>query len=475
MIKYIKLKKISKIAFISIVFLILFISCSTKKDKFLNRNFQALNTKYNVLFNGQMAYEEAKIALDKNHVDNFWAILPVEPLGIKKEVSSNNQESKTSLFELAEKKAADAVQKRSMLISGRERNYQMDEVYMLLGKARYYDQRFIPSLDAFNYILYKHPTSSGLQEAAIWKEKVNVRLENDDFAINNLRKILSELKDKKELYVEAQATISQAYINLEDYYCALDHLKEALKGTKKKEEKGRFNYILGQLYEKVRYQDSAKMCYNEVLKLNRKIDRKYKIQSLINLSKLDNFNNGDTLAFVKKWNKLLEDRENRPYQDYLIHHQALAYKNAKDTEKAVNYFNKSLKKQSTDNYLTASNYREIADIYYDEYLYSKAGKYYDSTLVKLTPKTTEFRKIKKRKEELEDFIKYEAIANKNDSILSLVAMNDEERVIYFKDHILFLKEKNKKNTEENTVKQEIKENTISSFNQEKNLNSLMLY
>jgi hypothetical protein len=31
--------------------------------------------------------------------------------------------------------------------------------YLLLGKARYYDQRFIPALDAFNYILYKYPNS----------------------------------------------------------------------------------------------------------------------------------------------------------------------------------------------------------------------------------------------------------------------------------------------------------------------------
>jgi hypothetical protein len=423
----------------TIVMLLLLISCSTKKDKFLNRNFQALNTKYNVLFNGQMAYEEAKISLDKSHVDNFWTILPVEPLTIKKQDKLENQPKSTSLFEQAEKKASDAIQKRSMLISGIERNYQMDEVYMLLGKARYYDQRFIPSLDAFNYILYKHPTSSGLQEAAIWKEKLNVRLKNEDFAIDNLKKILLELKDKKELYVEAQATIAQAFINKEDYYCAIDHLKDALLHTKKTNEKGRFNFILGQLYEGVRYKDSAKMCFNKVIDLNRKIDRKYRIQSIIHISKIDNFSNNDTLAFAKKWKKILEDRENRPYLDYLTHHQALAYKNAKDNKKAIKFFNKSLKKTTLDDYLTASNYREIATIYYDEYEYIKAGKYYDSTLVKLTPKTPEFRKIKKRKEELEDVIKYEAIANKNDSILSLVALSKEEKEAYFNEYISKLK------------------------------------
>lgn len=457
-----KLKNSNKIGLYIFAIVLLLISCSTKKDKFLNRNFQALNTKYNVLFNGQMAYEEAKRSLDKSHVDNFWTILPVEPLTIKKQDKLENQPKSTSLFEQAEKKAADAIQKRSMLISGIERNYQMDEVYMLLGKARYYDQRFIPSLDAFNYILYKHPTSSGLQEAAIWKEKLNVRLENEDFAIDNLKKILLELKDKKELYVEAQATIAQAFINKEDYYCAIDHLKEALLYTKKTNEKGRFNFILGQLYEGVRYKDSAKTCFNKVIDLNRKIDRKYRMQSIIHISKIDNFNNNDTLAFAKKWKKLLEDRENRPYLDYLTHHQALAYKNAKDNKKAIKFFNKSLRKPTVDDYLSASNYREIATIYYDEYEYTKAGKYYDSTLVKLIPKTPEYRKIKKRKEELEDVIKYEAVANANDSILSLVALSKEEKVAYFKEYILKLKK-------EDAIKEiEKTKNSITDFSQKSN-------
>jgi hypothetical protein len=72
---------------------------------------------------------------------------------------------------MAETKATKAIQKHSMNIDGRERNFQIDEAYLLLGKARYYDQRFIPALDAFNYI-YKYPNSSNIYEAKIlWKNK----------------------------------------------------------------------------------------------------------------------------------------------------------------------------------------------------------------------------------------------------------------------------------------------------------------
>jgi len=66
------LKNSNKIGYFIIAIILVLVSCSTKKDKFLNRNFQALNTKYNVLFNGQMAYEEAKLSLDKSHVDKLY-------------------------------------------------------------------------------------------------------------------------------------------------------------------------------------------------------------------------------------------------------------------------------------------------------------------------------------------------------------------------------------------------------------------
>lgn len=46
-----------------------------------------------------------------------------------------------------------------MNIAGTEKNPQTDESYLLLAKARYYDNRFIPSLEALNYILYKYPLS----------------------------------------------------------------------------------------------------------------------------------------------------------------------------------------------------------------------------------------------------------------------------------------------------------------------------
>src|SRR5690606_5172278 len=89
--------------------------------------------------------------------------------------------------------------------------------------------------------------------------------------------------------------------------------------------------------------------------------------------------------------------------------------------------------------LVASNYRNIGEIYFREADYKTAGKYYDSTLLRLDDRTREYRKIKKKRDNLDDVIKYELIAQQNDSILSVVAMNNEERKLYYNNYIVKLK------------------------------------
>ena len=94
--------------------------------------------------------------IEDGYKDNYWAILPVERLSISEDLFSDEQ-AQNSNFERAEVKAEKAVQKHGMNIKGKEKNPQIDDAYILLGKARYYSGRFIPALEAFNYILFKYP------------------------------------------------------------------------------------------------------------------------------------------------------------------------------------------------------------------------------------------------------------------------------------------------------------------------------
>ncbi|WP_447635578.1 type IX secretion system periplasmic lipoprotein PorW/SprE [Flavobacterium microcysteis] len=414
------------------------VACSTKKNNFVNRNMHALSTEYNILYNGNIALQAGINELKAQYKDNFWEVLPVERMQATQETMLPG-DKKNPNFERAETKANKAIQKHSMYIEGGEKNPQIDEAHLLLGKARYYDQRFVPALEAFNYILYKYPNSDKIYEAKIWREKTNMRMENDALAVKNLRKLLQEIKFKDQIFADANATLAQAYLNIEEKDSAITRLKLAIEYTRENEERARYHFILGQLYDSENKKDSAMVAYQSVIDMKRKAPRRYVIQAHAKQAQYFDFKSGDTLAFVEKYNDLLEDRENRPYLDVINHQMGLFYDNLEKDNIAKKYYNKSLKANSQDNYQIASNYRNLAEIYFNDAKYSVAGQYYDSTMVRMDNRTREYKAIKKKRENLVDVIKYEAIAKTNDSILHLVSLSDDGKKSFFEDVIARLK------------------------------------
>lgn len=398
----------------------------------------ALSTEYNILYNGEIALKAGVDELKTQYKDNFWEILPVERMQETAEEMMPG-DKKNPNFERAETKANKAIQKHSMYIEGGEKNPQMDEAHLLLGKSRYYDQRFVPALEAFNYILYKYPNSDKIYEAKVWREKTNIRMENDALAIKNLSKLLKEIKFKNQIFADANAILAQAFLNIEEKDSAVSRLKVAAEFTKENEEKARYHFILGQLYDVKKEKDSAIAEYQTVIDMHRKSPRRYVIQAHGKQAQYFDYKSGDTLAFMKKYNDLLKDRENRPFLDVINHEVALFYDKQGLKDNAKKFYNKSLRANSQDNYLIASNYRNLAEINFNDAKYVVAGQYYDSTLVRMDAKTREHKAIKKKRENLVDVIKYEGIAQVNDSILKIMAMPEDGRKSFFDDVIARLK------------------------------------
>jgi len=437
------------------IFVFFFVmGCSRKKDKFLNRNFHALGTKYNILYNGGIALEKGREAVDDAFTDNYWETLQVERMQISDEVVLPGQ-SKNKEFEVAEEKAIKAIQKHGMNIKGKERNPQIDEAYMLLGKSRYYDQRFVPALEAFNFILYKYPASDKINQAKIWREKTNIRLENNELAVENLNRLIEQEELSDQDLADATAMLATAYINIKDKSNALNQLKIAAEHTKKNNEKARYNFIRGQLYNELGYKDSANMAFAKVIELNRKVPRAYFINA--HLAKANNFDfeKGNKLEFMEYLTDMEENRENRPFLDKIYYQIAEFHKKNESDTLAEVYYNKSLRTDSEDKQLLAFDYTNLGDMSFDRAQYKLAGAYYDSTLTNLTLNSKPYRLIKRKRDNLEDVIYYENVAQVNDSILNLVNLSDEERLAYFTEFTIDLKKKAEAKKEQEEIAQRL--------------------
>ncbi len=405
--------------------------CSTQKNNFLNREYHALNTKYNVVFNGKEALSIGKAILYQNLEDDFLNVLPVEPILLAGEDQDNS--ASIPSFSVAEEKAVKAIQKHSMNIEGEQRNRQIQEAYLLLGKARYYDRRFLPALEAFNFLLEGYEDRAAYLEGKLWREKTNLRLNNDALAVKNLTLLANQIPFGKILYADYNATVAQAYINLKEEDSARVYITRAALAEKKKVKKARYRYIEAQLLERANLIDSAQSAYQSIVNWNRKAPRIFWMQAKLQAIRLRAVI--DSISPLSTLERLGRLFENQPYL-HLIHQQEARYLMSQGKDSlALKYYSKSLQSDYVDSPTRRANYRELADYNFSKGDYVKTGAYLDS-LIGQIPEEGRFKKtVVRERSGLDDVITLEKIIQSSDSILRIAGMSKEEQQRFFQTQI----------------------------------------
>lgn len=452
--------------FLFLSFLLLIQSCGTKKNTFISRNFQALTTKYNVLFNGKEAFKKGLKEIQDKHQDNFWKRLFIEPISFDEDkaetidfgfgTDDNDTKSNATNFDKAEEKATKAIQKHSMNFDGVERNRQIDDAYLLLGKSRYYTQRFIPAIDAFNYVILNYPDANLINETKIWRAKTNIRLGNEKTAIETLKLLLKNKENEKKLseslLEQIHTTLAMAYEKTDTIQKVIKHLAEASKTFKNREQSARNMFILGQVYSEQNKKDSARIVFKKLAE-TKKAPRKYRIHA--NIAFVKNIEEKSaSKEFIQKIKRMIKNSDNIKYLDQLYYQTGVLEQNRDSINKAIEYYNKSLKSKKGTQYQKTYSYEKLGNIYFDKSDYMAAGFYYDS-VIKAVPEEYKnelrIRRIKKKAKALTTLREYENVIKQNDSILSLTKMSKKKQESFFNKHIAKLKKKDEeqKQQEEN--------------------------
>lgn len=422
----------SKIFFFGFVVLMIY-SCTPKSNTYYNRQMQPIVTKYNVLFNGEEAFDLGIKEIEEQYQDDFSEILPVEPIRMSGEIQLDGMGNPN--FDRAEEKAIKTIQLHSMVFNGVQRNYKIDDAYILLGKARYYNERFFPALEAFNHMLTNYGKSERINEAAIWAEKTNLRLAKNKIAIDNLINLLNTAKLKKNDRAEAYATLGQAYINQEAYNAAADALYKAGKYTKKKNLRGRYYFIAAQLYEKQKMRDSAVVAFDKVTQLNWKIPRRLWVEGQVGKARNTHFTPEEKTKFLE-YLTILENRyEHKNYLDALYFQHAKMLEGDGKIPSAIGYYKKSLKNNTQNDKLKGKTHEELAELYFSKRDYVTAYHHFDSTLAYVPEHTFERLYLERKRENLAKITELEFVVKQSDSILKVIRLPKDEQIAFYQNHI----------------------------------------
>ncbi|MDG1196116.1 MAG: hypothetical protein P8N27_11420 [Polaribacter sp.] len=446
-----------------IAFLVLFVAafaCSTKKDTVVSRNFHAITTKYNVLFNGKEAFKKGIEDINNNYKDDWFQRLPIEPIEFEEDkivlssfnnngpgagFGSNEDEEKKELttFEKAEEKAVKAIQRHGMNIDGIERNRQIDDAYLLLGKSRYYTQRFIPAIEAFNYVIANYPQADLIAETKIWRAKANTRNDNEEIAIEAM-KLLLVVRDSLETSLpdkikeQAHTALAMAYVKSDSMQKAKKHLQLATRTLKNRDQGARNLFVLGQIYSNENKKDSAFYVF-EKLSNFKKAPYKYKIHANIELAK--NFSKDSiSTTILERIQKLIKNRDNRPYLDELYYQVAVLHQNKDSIQLALSNYNNSLRAKNGSDQQKTFTFEKLGNLYFKDAEYQFASAYYDSVLqVSTDSLDIRIRRVKRKYRNLASLIKFEEVVATNDSIVRIAALSKDEQKLFFESYIEKLK------------------------------------
>lgn len=445
----------------SIILLLLLVdSCGPKKDTILRRNFQTLVTKYNVIFNGKEALEQGVEELNNKYVDDWFEVLPIEPidfdedkivapvirntgLGSGFDNKSNQTKKANTPFEKAEEKAVKAIQKHGMNINGLERNRQIDDAYLLLGKARYYQQRFIPAIEAFNYVIASYPDANLIADTKIWRAKANIRNDFEDTAIESM-KLLLEIRDTLEADLpnivkeKAYTALAMAYVKSDSLQKAKHSLQMATRTLENSTQAARNLFILGQMFARENKKDSASSVFNRLINF-KKAPYKYRIHANIELAR--NVESDSSSALVlKTLNKLIKNRDNRPYLDELYFQKGVLHEKNDSIKLAISSYENSLRAKNAGNKQKTFTHERLGNLYFKDAKYQLASSYYDSVLqISKDSLDLRIRRIRRKHKGLASLINFENTLTTNDSILRIASLSKEDQKQFFEDYVAKIK------------------------------------
>ncbi|MFH1004216.1 MAG: tetratricopeptide repeat protein [Bacteroidota bacterium] len=411
--------KIRQLFFLFLIsyFFSLFTFCSQKKNTFVNRKYHSLTAHYNGLYWAKVNLNEGIDNVEKSHKDDYSKILPVFKYGDDKIAKANFPQ-----FDKAIEKNSKMVQYHSMLIKGKEYCKWIDRNYITMGKAHFYKRDYYASVEVFEYVVKMFPNNDTKYEAFLWM----VRAFNQMNSVIKTEPILDLLEhDKKfpkNFLPEYHAVKADYYIRTEQYKNAVYDITKAITLTKKKTLRGRYIYILAQLYEMQEDLKKASLYYSQSAEMHSSYEMEFNAK--LSYARTFQMHSGaDTKELKKKLNKMLKDEKNKEYIDQVYYALGEISMKENDIPSAINYFKLSARSSVANIKQKSLSYLRIADIYFEQHDYKFAQIFYDSTMTFLPKDHKSYEQVKNKKESLTKMTKYMNTITAEDSLLKVATMD----------------------------------------------------
>ena len=186
---------------------LLLAGCSTKRNTFTRRAYHNLTSHYNVYWNGDYSLKEGEQHLKDAVKDDYSKVLRVYNYGTKTEAMALNSQMDRAL-----QKTSICVQKHSMKFNGKERVKWIDDAYLVMAKAHFFKQDYIPAKRTFDFVSSEFNYNDIVLESNLWLIKTYIETKQYSRAIAMIEQLQAKSsgmkKEPKEFHRNFDLTVA---------------------------------------------------------------------------------------------------------------------------------------------------------------------------------------------------------------------------------------------------------------------------
>ena len=427
-------------------------SCGTKKNTTQSRFWQSFTARYNTYYNGSQAFIEGSVEKENGNRDNFTEMIPLYTVGNKqsRSLGSGNfdraiEKSEKTIKQHSIKarpewtKTRRKTQKDIEWLSRREYNPFLWRAWLLLGKSQFQKGEFEEAAATFSYMTRLYQTQPAiLGIARAWQAKSYVELgwlyDAEDIIVKQRRDSMHYRAKKDWDY-----TMADYCLRMQRYGDAVPYLAKVIKHEKRRKQKAREWFLMGQLQALQGNRQQAYSAFRHVTRLN----PPYELEFNARIAQTEVMAAGDHKRMVRRLRRMAKSDNNKDYQDQIFYAIGNIYMAQQDTLQAIEAYEEGVKKATRSGIEKGVLLLTLGNLYWDCEKYGDAQRCYGEAIGLLDKDRPDYRQLSERSKILDELAPHTSSVELQDSLQRLSKMTEEERLKIIDKIIADLKKKEK--------------------------------
>lgn len=411
--------------------------CNMKKNTATNRMYHSLTARYNIYYNGQLAFIDGNLEKEKGNKDNYTELIPLYMVGNKQ-----SRELGKGQYDRAIEKSEKAIRLHSIKskpewksnkrktardrewLGRKEYNPFIWRAWMMLGKAQFQKGAFDEAAATFSYMmrLYQtQPVKNGLARA--WLAKCYTELDwlyDAEDVIRNMSRDSMDFRTVKDW----DYTYADYYIHTGDYEKAMPYLRKVIKHERRSVQRAREWFLMGQIQNQLGNRDAAYKAFKKVVGCH----PPYELEFNARIAQTEVMAQSDSRKMIGRLKRMAASDNNKEYLDQVYYALGNIYMIQRDTLQAIGAYEKGNKESVRNGIEKGVLLLTLGNLYWDMERFSDARRCYGEAIGLLDQERSDYEELSHRSKVLDELVPHTEAIHLQDSLLELSVMPEEERL-----------------------------------------------